>query len=316
MALQTSGAISLNDMHIEVGGTSGTQVSLNDTDIRGLISKASGAQSSFSEFYGAANVYIPTSAATINGQSNLKEITISSYISSGETFEVPSNFWIWSDNRATPAMTIDIPCTIINKGKVIGKGGQQEEIGGPAIKINSGVTGVTIQNNSGAYIAGGGGGGASQGGGGGGGAGGGGATGQGGVLNASGSAGYNNNNGRGAGGGGGAGGAGGGTEGQPFVSQTGAQGGGGGRILPGTGGIAYTSIMAPGGNGGSAGNNGSNGTATQAAIDGGGGGGGWGANGGNIGGQYARSGKAGGAAIDDSGQTYTLTNNGTIYGST
>ena len=54
MALQTSGAISLNDMHVEVGGTSGTTVSLNDTDIRGLISKASGATMSFNEWYGAS----------------------------------------------------------------------------------------------------------------------------------------------------------------------------------------------------------------------------------------------------------------------
>lgn len=54
MALQTSGAISLNDMHVEVGGTSGTTVSLNDTDIRGLINKASGATMSFNEWYGAS----------------------------------------------------------------------------------------------------------------------------------------------------------------------------------------------------------------------------------------------------------------------
>lgn len=33
MTLQTSGAISFNDLHIEAGGTSGTQVSLNDADI-------------------------------------------------------------------------------------------------------------------------------------------------------------------------------------------------------------------------------------------------------------------------------------------
>lgn len=33
MTLQTSGAISFNDLHIEAGGTSGTQVSLNDDDI-------------------------------------------------------------------------------------------------------------------------------------------------------------------------------------------------------------------------------------------------------------------------------------------
>ncbi len=57
MALQTSGTISLNDIHVEAGGASGTQCSLNDSDIRGLIGKASGAQSSFSEFYGAASAY-------------------------------------------------------------------------------------------------------------------------------------------------------------------------------------------------------------------------------------------------------------------
>jgi len=54
MTLQSSGAISLNDIHIEAGGSSGTQASINDSDIRGLIGKASGAQSSFSEFYGAS----------------------------------------------------------------------------------------------------------------------------------------------------------------------------------------------------------------------------------------------------------------------
>ena len=56
MALQTSGAISLNDIHVEAGGTTGTSASINDADIRDLIDKASGAQSSFSEFYGASAV--------------------------------------------------------------------------------------------------------------------------------------------------------------------------------------------------------------------------------------------------------------------
>jgi len=54
MPLQTSGPISLNEIHIEAGGTSGTTVSLNDADIRGLISKASGVTMSFSEWYGAS----------------------------------------------------------------------------------------------------------------------------------------------------------------------------------------------------------------------------------------------------------------------
>ena len=54
MALQTSGAISLNDIHVEAGGTTGTQASINDSDIRDMISKSSGAQMSFSEWYGAS----------------------------------------------------------------------------------------------------------------------------------------------------------------------------------------------------------------------------------------------------------------------
>lgn len=56
MALQTSGAISLNDIHVEAGGASvsGTGCSINDSDIRGLISKGSGVTMSFSEWYGAS----------------------------------------------------------------------------------------------------------------------------------------------------------------------------------------------------------------------------------------------------------------------
>ena len=60
MPLQSSGAISLNQIHIEAGGTSGTQASINDSDIRGLIGKASGAQMSFSEWYGASAYVSPS----------------------------------------------------------------------------------------------------------------------------------------------------------------------------------------------------------------------------------------------------------------
>ena len=54
MGLQTSGAISLNDIHVEAGGTSGTQASISDADIRGLIGKTPATMSSFSEWYGAS----------------------------------------------------------------------------------------------------------------------------------------------------------------------------------------------------------------------------------------------------------------------
>lgn len=192
MALQTSGAISLNDMHIEVGGTSGTTCSLNDPDIRALINVDANGNQSIQQYYGkSSETQLPTSGSTINGQVQLKEITASTYISSGGTLRIPSNMWVWSDNRTVAALTIDIPCTIINDGKIIGKGGQggsglrvknlphpttsaynsgyhTSGLGsgtdaGPAIKINSGVSNVTITNSSGAYIAGGGGGGGSSG---------------------------------------------------------------------------------------------------------------------------------------------------------
>ena len=42
-------------MHVEAGGASGSQVSINDSDIRDMISKGSGVQMSFSEWYGASS---------------------------------------------------------------------------------------------------------------------------------------------------------------------------------------------------------------------------------------------------------------------
>lgn len=197
MALQTSGPISLNDIHVEAGGSSGTTCSMNDPDIRGLtpasgrtINATQGTNTDFADYYGAtAEVQLPTSGSTVNGQVQLKEISASSYISSGGTLRIPSNMWVWSDSRTTAALTVDIPCTIINDGKIIGKGGQggsglrvknlphpttsayssgyhtvnqgSGSDGGPAINVTS--SGVTIVNSSGAYIAGGGGGGGSSG---------------------------------------------------------------------------------------------------------------------------------------------------------
>jgi hypothetical protein len=54
MPLQSSGQISLNDLHVEAGGTSGTQASMNDTDIRGLLNASANSQMTFSSFYGAS----------------------------------------------------------------------------------------------------------------------------------------------------------------------------------------------------------------------------------------------------------------------
>ena len=59
MTLPSAGVLlSLNQIHVEAGGTSGTTVSLNESDIRGLISKDVNTSNSISEYYGASSVSI------------------------------------------------------------------------------------------------------------------------------------------------------------------------------------------------------------------------------------------------------------------
>tara|TARA_B100000214_G_scaffold316450_1_gene249981 strand:- start:395 stop:1096 length:702 start_codon:yes stop_codon:yes gene_type:complete len=58
MTLPSSGAISLNQMHVEAGGSSGSQVSMGDTDIRDMVLAASFAQNSFSTYYGAKRAFV------------------------------------------------------------------------------------------------------------------------------------------------------------------------------------------------------------------------------------------------------------------
>ena len=66
MTLQTSGAISLNQIHIEAGGSSGTQVSMNDLDVRYLTNAASGASSSFNNFYGRSRHRVTAGSGSYN----------------------------------------------------------------------------------------------------------------------------------------------------------------------------------------------------------------------------------------------------------
>jgi len=61
MALPSSGQITLNQIHVEAGGSSSSQVSINDSDVRGLIGKSSNAQNAFNEYYG-----VSASAPTAN----------------------------------------------------------------------------------------------------------------------------------------------------------------------------------------------------------------------------------------------------------
>jgi len=55
MPLPSSGTLSLNQIHVEAGGGSGSQASLNDSDIRSLIGKGSGAENKISDYYGVSS---------------------------------------------------------------------------------------------------------------------------------------------------------------------------------------------------------------------------------------------------------------------
>ena len=64
MALQTSGAISLNQIHVEAGGTSGTQASLNDSDVR-VIAGATSGVIDFEDCYGVTSVVVTQGTQSI-----------------------------------------------------------------------------------------------------------------------------------------------------------------------------------------------------------------------------------------------------------
>lgn len=297
MALQSSGAISLNQIHIEAGGSSGTQCSINDSDIRALIGKSSGATMSFSEWYGASasitetlsngdtNVNVSTEFGSSNFTSNTAKILI---IASGSEIGATGG----TGNRAITVPsgmggTLDIQ----NAGTISGAGGaggtssgQSGSPGGSAIYIAS--SNVTVTNS-----------GTIRGGGGGGGAGNNGSPGANGFQDPNSTLFCNGGSGGGHGDGG---------NGQGYNSPAtnGVSGSpGGGATAVGNYGSQNGPICAvfgpgsPGGSGGNGGNGGSFGNA-----------------GGN--GQGLSNGGSAGKYVEVSGVSYTLSNSGTVQGST
>lgn len=101
MALQTSGPISLDDIHVEAGGTTATQAGINDTDVRNLIGKSSATQMGFDEWYGASagpTLKYTMSATQIQAQQSGKNATAafvqffsSTAITAAQAFVQPSS---------------------------------------------------------------------------------------------------------------------------------------------------------------------------------------------------------------------------------
>ena len=101
MALQSSGAISLNQIHIEAGGSTGTQASVNDEDIRGLIGLSSAASNSFSAYYGAAS-----SAPTAS-------LIQDDFYESGDGFPSTDNTNRWLDLGSYSGTKLVVGCMLL-----------------------------------------------------------------------------------------------------------------------------------------------------------------------------------------------------------
>lgn len=117
MALPTSGALTLDAIHVEAGGTTGTTCSLNDTDIRGLtaaagktINSTQGTTIDFDDFYGAA----ASSPLIASGTAGTRSVTTgagksavtTTYHGIGTTFSVfntTNSNASWSDQDYTTA---------------------------------------------------------------------------------------------------------------------------------------------------------------------------------------------------------------------
>ena len=345
MALPASGAISLNNVNVELGLSGTAAITMNDSAVRSLAGVPSG-QISMSNLQGKSAQWTGT-ISTPQQQMNLYTwATGQGYPGSGVAqITVGPGVYIWSDSTATAAMTVPSGfgagnLTLVNNGYIMGKGGAGGSTstgnpGGPAISVSQP---ITINNTNGsAYIGGGGGGG--------------------GGVRWPGSAGN-----------GGAGGAGGGAGaplviGTPSTTGPGGAGGaigsvgglgaaitvgpvsfwasqGGGRIFPGTGGTQAASTRTAGGAGGAGDTRLSKGTTNPGAAGGaannggasapnpavyqGGGGGGWGASGGTgrgtspTGGPVnTPAGGAGGKSVALNGNSVTWTSGDTtrVWGS-
>lgn len=164
MPIQNSGSISLLDIANEFGGTAPHSLSEYYGAAGGI--PASGTIQ-LDDFYGASAAFTFTLTSNTQ-QGNIRTLAVDGGWdgSSNLIFVINTNVVVWSDNVSIAALTTgtNFPngLTIVNKGKIMGRGGNGPtslegagQAGGPAIELN---VPVTIDNSQG-YIGGGGGGG-------------------------------------------------------------------------------------------------------------------------------------------------------------
>jgi hypothetical protein len=127
MTLPASGAISFNNINVELGVSGTTQASLGQTSYRNLAGVASGAIS-MSNFYGKANEFA-FAIASNQTNANLRTLAVNAgwNQSSKVVATINSGIYISSNSTGTPALTINgsFPggVQLTNNGLIIGMGG-------------------------------------------------------------------------------------------------------------------------------------------------------------------------------------------------
>jgi hypothetical protein len=127
MTLPASGAISFNDINVELGVSGTTQASLNQASYRTLAGVPSGAIS-LSDFYGKANAFAFTISSN-QTNANLRTLAVNAgwNQSTKVVATIGSGVQISSTSTGTPALTVNgsFPggVELINSGVIVGRGG-------------------------------------------------------------------------------------------------------------------------------------------------------------------------------------------------
>lgn len=134
MTLPASGAISFNNINVELGVAGTTQASLGQTSYRNLAGVASG-QISMSNFYGKANQFAFTISSNQTNANLASLATAAGWNGSSKLVAtIGSGVYISSNSTGTPGLTVNgsFPngVSLVNNGFIVGMGGAGGKGGG------------------------------------------------------------------------------------------------------------------------------------------------------------------------------------------